>query len=49
MLDTPAFLTTYLSGAFKPEAVMMYGKTHRIVINRMMVPDRAEPSWGRSL
>ena len=38
MLDTPAFLTTYLAGAFKPEAVMMYGKTHGIVINRMMVP-----------
>jgi Fe-S-cluster containining protein len=36
MLDTRAFLSTYLAGEFQPEAIMVYGKTHRIVINRMM-------------
>ena len=36
MLDTPAFLKVYMSGGFQPEAVMVYGKTHKIAINRMM-------------
>ena len=36
MLDTPAFLKVYMSGGFQPEAIMVYGKTHRIAINRMM-------------
>ena len=36
MLDTPAFLNVYLSGEFQPEAIMAYGKTHKIVINRMI-------------
>lgn len=36
MLGTPKFLSTYLSGAHAPEAIMVYGKTHKIVINRMM-------------
>ena len=37
MLDSPAFLKTYLSGRYHPEAVMAFGKTHGIVINRVMV------------
>ena len=35
MLDTPAFASTYLAGEFRPEAVMAFGKSHGIVINRM--------------
>jgi Fe-S-cluster containining protein len=34
MLETPAFLDTYLSGGFEPERVAAYGRSHRIVINR---------------
>lgn len=34
MLDTPAFLSRYLAGAFEPETVTAFGKTHGIVINR---------------
>ncbi len=37
MLNTPAFVDTYLKGGFKPEAIMDFGKTHRIAINKMMV------------
>ena len=37
MLDAPAFRATYLAGEFKPEAIMAFGKTHRIVINKMVV------------
>ena len=37
MLDSSAFLKTYLAGAFEPEAVMVFGKTHGIVINRVVV------------
>jgi hypothetical protein len=37
MLDTPAFLETYLAGEFKPEAIMRFGKSHGIVINKMMI------------
>ena len=36
MLDTPAFLNVYLAGEHKPEAVMVFGKTHGIGINRML-------------
>jgi len=36
MLDTPAFLKAYLAGEYHPETVMAFGKTHGIVINRMM-------------
>lgn len=36
MLDTPAFLNVYLAGEFRPEAVMAFGKSHGIVINRFM-------------
>jgi len=36
MLDAPRFLETYLSGDFKPEEVTDFGKTHHIIINRMV-------------
>ena len=38
MLDTPAFLATYLAGDYRPEAIMQFGKSHGIVINKMAVP-----------
>lgn len=38
MLDTPRFLETYRAGEFKPEEIMTFGKTHRIVINKMVLP-----------
>jgi Fe-S-cluster containining protein len=37
MLDAPKFLETYLAGAYKPEEIMAYGKTHKIVINKMVL------------
>ncbi|BBO87302.1 YkgJ family cysteine cluster protein [Desulfosarcina ovata] len=37
MLDTPAFLNVYLAGEYRPEAVMAFGKTHNIGINRVLV------------
>ena len=37
MLDTPRFLETYLAGDFKPEELTDFGKTHKIVINRMVI------------
>ena len=37
MLDAPRFMQTYLAGESKPEEVMAFGKSHQIVINRMMV------------
>lgn len=36
MLSIPAFMDVYQTGAFKPEAVMEFGKSHKIVINHMM-------------
>lgn len=36
MLDAPLFLNTYLAGESKPEEIMAFGKTHRIVINKMV-------------
>ena len=39
MLAAPGFLQTYLSGAFKPEAVTDFGKSHAIAINRMVAKD----------
>ena len=36
MLDTPAFLNAYLAGEYRPEAVMAFGKSHGIIINRVM-------------
>jgi hypothetical protein len=35
MLSQERFLETYLAGKFEPQAVMAFGKTHRISINRM--------------
>jgi hypothetical protein len=37
MLDTPAFLSTYLAGEHRPEEIMQFGKSHGILINRMAV------------
>ncbi|MEA2059013.1 MAG: YkgJ family cysteine cluster protein [Thermodesulfobacteriota bacterium] len=37
MLSIPEFLDTYLGGDFKPRDIMVFGKSHKIVINRMMV------------
>ena len=36
MLSIPAFLDVYQTGAFKPEEIMEFGKSHKIVINSMM-------------
>jgi len=36
MLDAPKFLSAYLANAYKPEEVMTFGKTHGIVINRLV-------------
>lgn len=36
MLDAPRFLETYLAGAFKPEEVTDFGRSHQIIINRMV-------------
>ena len=37
MLDAPNFMQTYLKGESKPEEVMAFGKSHSIVINKMVV------------
>jgi hypothetical protein len=37
MLETPRFRQTYLAGGSKPEEVMAFGKSHGIVINKMVV------------
>lgn len=36
MLSVPAFMDVYKTGDFKPEEIMAFGKTHKIVINNMM-------------
>jgi len=36
MLSIPAFRDVYTTGAFKPEEIMVFGRSHRIVINQMM-------------
>jgi hypothetical protein len=36
MLDIPAFLNTYVAGDYNPEAVMAFGKSHGIIINRIV-------------
>ena len=36
MLATPAFLNTYLAGDHRPEEIMQFGKSHGIVINRII-------------
>jgi Fe-S-cluster containining protein len=35
MLETPAFFKAYLAGEYRPEAIMAFGKSHGIGINRM--------------
>lgn len=41
MLDTPAFLKPYLAGEYQPETVMAFGKTHGIIINRVVTANGA--------
>jgi uncharacterized protein len=36
MLEVPKFLSTYLAGDHKPEEIMVFGRAHRIRINRMV-------------
>jgi len=36
MLSIPAFMDVYKTGAFKPEEIMEFGKSHKIVINNMI-------------
>ena len=33
MLAAPRFMAVYTSGGFKPEEIMAFGKSHRIVVN----------------
>lgn len=40
MLGSKKFRRVYLAGEFRPEEVMVFGKSHQIVINRMMAGDR---------
>jgi len=37
MLEQPGFRATYLAGECKPEEVAVFGKTHGVLINRMVV------------
>jgi len=37
MLSVPGFSETYLKGDFKPEEIMDFGKSHGIIINKMMI------------
>jgi len=37
MLEAPRFMQTYLAGESKPEEIMAFGKSHGIVINKMVV------------
>jgi hypothetical protein len=48
MLDNPAFLTPYLAGDHRPEAVMAFGRTHGIMINRVAV-QRADGAGGERM
>jgi len=36
MLEAPRFMQTYMAGESKPEEVMAFGKSHGIVINKMV-------------
>jgi len=40
MLGSGKFLRVYQSGAYKPEEIMAFGKSHNILINRMVRKDR---------
>lgn len=46
MLDTPAFIATYLAGQYRPEAVMDFGKIHGIVVNRLVAQAATENRHG---
>jgi uncharacterized protein len=37
MLSVPAFLNTYKKGEYKPAEIMEFGKTHKIIINKMVI------------
>ncbi len=37
MLNTPAFLNTYANQKFNPHEIMVFGKSHNIIINKMML------------
>jgi hypothetical protein len=37
MLEAPRFMQTYQAGKSKPEEIMAFGKSHYIVINKMVV------------
>lgn len=37
MLDAPRFMQTYMAGESRPEEIMAFGKSHGIVINKMVV------------
>lgn len=36
LLDQPGFQATYRAGAFNPETIMAFGKSHGIVINKLV-------------
>jgi hypothetical protein len=36
MLEVPGFRDTYMAGDFKPEEIADFGKTHQLIINRMV-------------
>ena len=40
LLDQPSFLSIYLSGNHRPEAIADFGRTNHIVINRSVSPAR---------
>lgn len=40
MLGSEKFQKVYRAGGFKPEDVMVFGKRHQIVINRMVTADK---------
>jgi len=37
MLNSPGFLKTYQSGEYNPQEIMKFGKSHGIIINKMMI------------
>lgn len=46
MLESPRFLSSYLNGEFKPEKLADFGKSHRIIINRMVSPPPENRSFS---
>ncbi len=37
MMNTPAFFNTYANQKFNPHEIMVFGKSHNIIINKMML------------